>query len=84
MNENGSVINSDLLTRQDPVSGHMSTLDITIVHESQTDWFTWEPLDRLSSNHKPLLITALIDAVANKGEKCLVWNWKGGQIERFK
>ena len=44
-------------TRQDTATDAFSSPDGTIVHAALRDRYDWEPLDTLSSDHHPILIT---------------------------
>ena len=55
-------------TRQDPVTGAYSSSDVTIVHADFRDRYDWEPLDALSSDHRPIPITIHLATDELRGE----------------
>ena len=83
LDTNAAVLNTDCFTRQDPATGTLSSPDLTIVHETVADQCTWQPLDRLSSDHRPLLITLDLQSMQTMGSKRLVWDWKSGDLQAF-
>ena len=53
------------------------------MHESLQDKCDWSPLDKLSSDHKPILTTMRLPMGNLKGRKRLVWDWKRGKLQEF-
>ena len=48
---------SEQPTKLDPATGAFSFADVAIVHVAFRDIYDWLPLDTLSSDHRPILIT---------------------------
>ena len=70
-------------TRQDPSTGALSSPDITIVHAAYKNRCYCEPLDILSSDHRPILIVIHLPTEKVSGEKRFVLDWKKGDLAAF-
>ena len=81
---NGTILNDGSATRQDPATGNTSTPDVTIVHTNEIEQYSWEALDILASDHKPILITIDRGTELAERKKRLVWNWRDANWCIFK
>ena len=81
MDANSTFFNDlDQPTRQDPATGAFSSPDVTIVHASFPDRYDWQPLDSLSSNHRPILIAFHLFTEKQRGAGVLIWDLKKGDL----
>ena len=80
----GTILNDGGVTRQDPATGKTSTPDITIAQRNEIEQYSWEALDILASDHKPILITITRGTELAQRKKRLVWNWRGADWYSFK
>ena len=65
-------------TRQEPATGAFFLPDFTIVHATFRDRYDWEPLDTLSSDHCPILITIHLPTEKLRRKDSLSWIGRRG------
>ena len=77
-------INDGKPTHDSRSAGSASTPDVTIVHTSMMDKVTWETVEGLSSDHRPIVITYsdYIPSVNNK--PTFKWKLKDADWEKFR
>ena len=69
-------LNSGEPTQYSKGKDQYSSPDVSMVHSSRLDKFTWKVLDELGSNHKPLLITYEDDINVQKVNNQAKYKWK--------
>jgi hypothetical protein len=69
-------LNSGEPTQYSKANDSYSAPDVSMVHSSRLDKFTWKIVDELGSNHKPLLITYEDDINIQKVNNQAKYKWK--------
>ena len=81
---NMTAINDGRATRRSRnAAGKGTALDQAFVHSSRVDKFTWQVLDDLSSDHKPIIITYQDQFPSINNKPTFKWNLKKADWAKF-
>ena len=79
------MLNNGDATRRSPATGTETSPDVTICHRSLADKATWEVIEELNSDHRPIITTVYSTVECReKGSKRSVWYQKRGDWDAFR
>uniref|UniRef100_A0A1I8J844 PWWP domain-containing protein n=2 Tax=Macrostomum lignano TaxID=282301 RepID=A0A1I8J844_9PLAT len=77
-------LNDGSATRVSKGTGIRSTPDVTFCHNTQEQQWSWSTLQKLSSDHLPILLQAGGGKTEEKARRLIRWNWKKADWEAFR